>query len=317
MRKFLTISLVLFCWFLIACNPPPELNLNEYREENRFPQDFQSTGAFLVLEWNGRKPWIMASGNLVDREKGIFRTAKHFTDAFGSLGVDYCKVFFNGKVYRATLVKVPPIRDAALIKLLPPFSADDFPELLPTASETSKLGDEIYIQGFHPHTYYLREENKKDGFPDKDIRIFETYYGQITKDMSKESQVVFDNLKGKRVAPDPESIRKNRFLTDEQKVASLEFENDRYIKVLMARDHKFSFGGLSGGVASNDKGEAVGVITAQDILRFEFDEHGFFFIPGVGPAEVAEIKKQLWDTIYVTPIDSIKDLDEYIRNIRD
>lgn len=315
MRKILPL-IFLFCGLLIACNPPPELNRNEYREENRFPQDFKGTGAYLVLEWNGKSPHIMASGNLINREKGIFRTAKHFTDAFGSLGVDYCKVFFNGKVYRATLIRVPPIRDAALIKLLPPFDVDDFPELLPVASEMPKLGDKIYVQGFHPHAYSIRQANKTEGFPDKEINIFETYYGQVVKDLSKESQVVFDNLEGIRVMPNLEAILKNKLLDDEQKKAYLELENDRYIKVLTARDHKFPFGGLSGGVALNDKGEAFGVITAQDIFRFELDEHGLFSMPGGGEVSVIEIKKQFWDTIYITPLDSIKELDEYVKDIR-
>lgn len=87
------------------------------------------------------------------------------------------------------------------------------------------------------------------------------------------------------------------------------------MKVVMKRDHKFSFGGLSGGVALNDRGEVVGVITAQDIFRFELDENGFFFDPGSGKIGV-EIKKQFFDTIYVTPIDSIKDMDAYVANLK-
>ena len=297
--------------FSFACSPPSELNRNKYREENSFPQDFKSTGAYLVLEWNSKKPFIMASGSLVNREKGIFLTAKHFSDAFGLLGVDYCKVFFNGKVYKAVLVKVPPIRDAALIKLASSFSVKDFPEPLPVASENPKPGDRVYVRGFHPHAHGIREKNKEEGFPDKEISIFETYYGQVVKDLSKESQVVFDNLEGTVVKPDPGALLKNPFLTDELKKGLLEFENDKYLKVIMTRDHKFSFGGLSGGEALNEKGEVVGVITAQDIFRFEFDEHGLFFIPGVGVGAI--VKKQLFDTIYITPIESIKDLEQYIK----
>ncbi len=299
---------------LFACNAPPELNKNKYHEENIFPQDFKNTEAYLVLEWNGKKPWIMASGSLRNKEKGIFSTAKHFTDEFGRLGLDYCKVFFNGKVYKARLVQVPAIRDAALIRLIPPFSSNDFPEPLPIASESPKMGDKIYAEGFHPHTYDIRKQNKAEGFPDKEVDILETYYGQITKDLSKESQVVFDNLEGTRVKPDPKLLIQNPNLSDEQKKGMLEYENDRYIKVLTARDHRFSFGGLSGGAAVNNNNEIVGVITAQDVFRFEFDEKGFFFDPGVGL--VKEIKKQLFDTIYVTPTDSIKDLEEYAKNIK-
>ncbi|MDP3792959.1 MAG: hypothetical protein Q8Q89_04525 [bacterium] len=317
MRKFSLgfLPVLIFCAiYSSACDPPPDANRNEYREESRFPQDFKTTGAYLVLEWNGRKPWVMASGNLVDREKGIFRTAKHFTDEFGKLGLDYCKVFFNGKVYRANLVRVPPLRDAALIKIFSSFSPDDFPKLLPVAKEIPKFGDKIYIQGFHPHLYKIRKINEEEGFSDKMVPIFETYYGVVDKDLNRETQVVFDDLEGRVIRPDPESVFKNKFLTAEQKKDLLEVENDKYTKVLMKRDHKFSFGGLSGGVALNDRGEIVGVITAQNPLKFEYDKHGFFFIPGEGQVEITEIKKQLWDTIYITPINSIKDLNEYIKN---
>ena len=173
----------------------------------------------------------------------------------------------------------------------------------------------VYVQGFHPHSYVIRKENQEEGFSDREVNILGTYYGQITKNHSKESQVVFDNLAGRVVRPNPNSIRGKFFLSDEDKKAALEYENDRYLKILMVRDHKFSFGGLSGGSLLNDKQEVVGVITAQDIFRFEFDEHGLFFDPH-SRYVAAEIKKQLFDTMYITPIDSIKDLQNYIRNTR-
>ncbi|MBI2674526.1 MAG: hypothetical protein HYX22_02210 [Candidatus Yanofskybacteria bacterium] len=300
-----------------GCEPPTELNRNIYRDENFFPLpgDLKNTSAFLVLEWNGRKPWIMASGNLIDKKEGLIRTAKHFTDDFGKLGLDYCRVFLmNGKIYKATLTKVTPIRDAAIIKLIPPFSPDDFTDPLLSASEMPKFGDTVYVQGLHPHAYDIRRANKEEGFSDQVVNIFETYYGQLFKDTSQELQVVFDNLEGKRVKPDPDSIRNNPWLSVEDKKALLEFENDRYIKVLTARDHKSPFSGLSGGVALNGKGEAFGVITAQNPMRFEIDDQGLFFIPGIGPAKMGEVKKQFWDTIYITPLDSIKDLDKYPQN---
>ena len=49
-------------------------------------------------------------------------------------------------------------------------------------------------------------------------------------------------------------------------------------------------------------------IFPQDPLKFEIDNQPPFFFPGVGQVKVAEVKKQFWDTIYITPIDSIKDL---------
>lgn len=320
MEKFLAGIVAIFVAAVaFSCKPLPELGSNEYRDGSFFPlpSNLKGTGAFLVLERNGKRPEILASGNLINRENGLIRTAKHFTDAFGALGVDYCKVFLmNGKVYKAALVKVPPIRDAALIRLIPPFSVSDLPYPLPMAPEMPKPGDKVFVQGFHPHAFYLRQENREEGFPDNEIKIFETYYGQITKDRNKESQVVFDNLTGMVVKPDPETVANNPWLSDEEKKVSLKFENDKYIKVLMAKDHKFSFGGLSGGVALNENGEAFGVITAQDIFRLELDDKGFFFMPGIGPVKAVEVKKQYFDTIYITPLDSIGDLAEYAKKPR-
>lgn len=301
-------------FLIVACNPPPYRN--KYGENNFYPQDFRSDVAYLVLEWAERKPHIMASGYLADQVKGIFYTAKHFTDDFGALGPDYCKVFLNGKVYTAKLMKVSPIRDTALIRISSYFSPDELPKPSPVSPSEPKIGDSLYVQGMHPHSYQIREENESEGFPDKIIPIFETYYGQVMKDKSRESQVVFDNLEGKRVKPDPDSIRKDRWLSDEQKKILLEYENSLYIKILVVRDHKFSFGGLSGGVALNSNKEIVGAITAQNPLRFEYDEHGFFFIPGEGPVEIADIKKQLFDTIYVTPIWAVKDLQRFIEEAK-
>lgn len=309
-------SLSLLAIVLLAgCNPPAEIGRNPYWEENRYPQDFKTNVALLVIEWNGLKPHILASAHLADREKGIFYTAKHFTDAFGSLGPDYCKVFFNGKVFRARLIKVPPIRDAALIRLIQPFSMTGFLEPLLIAKDKPKLGDRIYIQGFHPHQYWIRKANEKEGFPDKVIPIIEEYYEQITRNLDKETQVVFDNLEGRVVKLDPRAVLRNPFTSDEEKEAALEYENDSYIKVRMVRDHKFSFGGLSGGAAVNEQGELIGIVTAQDIFRFEFDERGLFFDPHGNRGVIGEIN-QLFDTLYITPIDALKDLQQKVKEIK-
>jgi len=166
--------------FSFACSPPSELNRNKYREENSFPQDFKSTGAYLVLEWNSKKPFIMASGSLVNREKGIFLTAKHFSDAFGLLGVDYCKVFFNGKVYKAVLVKVPPIRDAALIKLASSFSVKDFPALV----RLVYFFGPTTIEVLRPAKLEIPVEELQDGIMDM-VEMVQSYNYHILKLMNK------------------------------------------------------------------------------------------------------------------------------------
>lgn len=307
--KILTCFLVVM--ICIGCEPPPLVQKGEY------PQDFKTNVAFLVLEWGGRKPHILASGYLADRDKGIFYTAKHFTDTFEPLGYRSCRVFFNGKIYEAELVRVPPLRDAALIKIVTSFSPSEFPELMKIVPKPPEIGDEVYIRGFHPHSFAVRGLNQLDGFPDKVVPIFENYYGQVTKDLSKESQVVFDNLKGTVAKADPESIRNNRILDKDQKRELLKYESDEYIKVSMARDHRFSFGGLSGGLAVNSRDEVIGVITAQNPVKFEFDHDGLFFDPSSNTLQVAlTVKKQIFDTIYITPIQSISDLDDYIRNLK-
>lgn len=301
--------ILIFVFIFVSCGPRPEVE-----EPASYPQNSVTDIAYLVLEKNGQ-PYIMASGSLANKEQGLFRTAKHFTDEFRPLGTDSCKVFFNGKVYTAELARVPSSRDAAVIRISSPFDPEDFPEPSPIAGKQPELGDTVRIKGAHPHAYWVREANKSEGFPDNVVEIFEKYYGVIMKDPTMETQVVLDDLGGKVVKPDPESVRKNPFFSDEMKEGMLEFENDKYMKVLMRRDHKFSFGGLSGGLAVNDRGEVIGVITAQDIYRFEFDKNGLFVDPNSGHV-AAVVEKQLFDTIYITPIDSIADIEEYMRNLK-
>ena len=307
------ILILIFCFAIVGCSPPPLIN--EYREKGTYthPQELKSTVAYLVLEKNNQ-PMIMASAFLINKEKGIFLNAKHFTDDIGSFGPDYCKIFFNGKVYRVEVERVPPRRDASLLRIISDFNSADFPEPLIVAKEMPKLGDKVYVLGFHPHVYDIREQNEKEGFADRVIPIFRTYYDVIMKDKSKETEVVFDNLEGTRVKLNPDSVLKNPYLDVDEKNALLEYARGDYIKILMARDHKFSFGGLSGGLTVNERGEVVGVITAQDPFRLEFDENGFLTLPN-GDV-VATVKQQKFDVIYVTPIDSLQDLMEYVKNSR-
>jgi len=287
---------------LVGCRFGPA---NKTETAGAYGQDFKTDVAFLVLEWNG-KPYILASGFLADRSKGVFYTAKHFTDEFAKLGTDECKLFFNGKVYTARLVRLPPLRDSAIIKIVSSFSAEELPEPRRLASEMPVMGDQIFVLGFHPHSFRIRTANQSEGFPDREVPLMKDYYKKIIKDPGRQSEVVFDNLEGKRVNPVP----LDELLAKEMR----EYENESYIKLKMVRDHKFSFGGLSGGAAVNSRGEVVGVITAQDPFRFEFDENGFMVEPD--GTIIAVIKKQFFDTLYITPIDSLRDLRVYLNKLK-
>ena len=312
MRRTLSVLLLLA---VSACNPPPVENV--YRKEGRFPGEVDVPVAFLVSEWAG-KPRIMASGWLIDGGNGALFSAKHFTDTLMNqvieLGANECKVFLGGKVYSCIVVQVPPLRDAVVLKIIGPFVQTGLPTPYKIATTKLKVGDKVFIQGFHPHSSEITKSNLTDGFEDLNVPILKTFYELREADLAKQREVVFDTLEGKRVKPDPDSVRKNPALSDEVKKEALEYENDSYIKVVMKRDHKFSFGGLSGGVALNEKGEAVGIITAQDILRFEYDEDGFFVDPFGHTIFI--VKKQLFDTIYITPIESVMDLYDYARQMK-
>ncbi len=307
--------MVLLLFVVSACNPPPVENV--YRKENRFPGGVDVPVAFLVSEWAG-KPRVMASGWLIDGGNGALFGVKHFTDTFMNrvieLGANECKMFLGVRVYTCFIDQVPPLRDAVVLKILDSFNPSELPKPYKIATTKLKIGDKVFIQGFHPHSSEITESNLTDGFKDLVVPILKTFYELREADFAKQREVVFDNLEGIRVKPDPDFVRNDPLLSDEDKNALLEYENDSYIKVVMKRDHKFSFGGLIGGVALNEKGEAVGIITAQDILRFEYDEDGFLVDP-FGHA-IFPIKKQLFNTIYITPIESIIDLYDYARQMR-
>ena len=312
MRKILSTFLLLA---VTACNPPPADNI--YRKEGRFPGGLNVPVSLIVIEWGG-KIRVMGSGWLIDGGGGAQFSAKHVTDALMNspieLGVNECKVFLGGRVYTCFVDRVPSERDAIVLKMFDHINLAELPAPYKIAATKLKVGDKVFVQGFHPHPKEIRDEDEKEGFKDFVVPILKTFYELREADPLRQTEVVFDNLEGRRVKPDLDSIRSNPLLRNEEKKALLEYENDSYIKILMARDHKFSFGGLSGGVALNEKGEAVGIITAQNPLRFEYDKDGFSIDP-FGHLTIT-IKKQLFDTIYVTPIESVKDLYDYARQIR-
>ena len=81
------------------------------QNSDRYPQSFTAKEALFIRERNC-SPHILASAFLIDRERGLFASAKHFV---GSEGDGESKIFFNGRIYDGFLVRLPPITDIAII----------------------------------------------------------------------------------------------------------------------------------------------------------------------------------------------------------
>lgn len=267
-----------------------------------YSQNMKTDVAWIVLNWNGQ-PFGYGSGFLVNKEKGIFYTNRHVRRMFDKLGKNSHKLFFNGKVYRIEAGKTFQMDDAAEVRIIDPFDPSEFPEPVLFAEEEPGAGDLIFVGGMHPHPYYIREQDKAEGFEYEIIPIFRDYFLQGTKNISKEREMVFEIIDGKVV--DTEVTVKN---IQERSGKELRFEGmiedmrniaNFYTQVRISKDHKFSFGGLSGSPAKNARGEIVGILTMQDLGRFDYDKdelqkHG------------AVVATQLFDTVYIAPIRSIE-----------
>src|SRR3989338_1832489 len=108
------LGLVLFL-LLCGCGPQPS-EPNEYRKGGFYPQDFKTPVAALVQERNGQ-PEILASAFLVERQAGLFATAKHFVE---DISGEEFKIFINGKVCLGAVVATPAISDLAIIAINEP-----------------------------------------------------------------------------------------------------------------------------------------------------------------------------------------------------
>jgi len=294
----------------VACSPPPVENI--YRKNGTFPGGLNVPVAFLVSEWGG-KARVMASGWMIEGADGFLFSAKHFTDTFMNdvieLGSKECKAFLAGRVYDCIVVRVPPLRDAVILKMV------DLPDLLKLPKPYKingnklKVGDTVFIQGFHPHPLEITKSNMAEGIEDLVIPIFKNFYQIRIADDSKRNEVVFDNLKAV-VVDLADRIKINNKEPD--LMADLKYEANTYLRLITAKNHKFSFGGLSGGVVvkinKNGETEVVGIITAEKPVRLESDKR----------EEIIDEAAQhlVVDTIYVTPIESVKDLYEYARRMR-
>lgn len=309
LKLFRLLALTVMVGVLLSGCGPSDEEKNEYRRENKYPGRIDVPVAFLASEWGGM-PRILASGWLVDKEQGMFLNAKHYTDVFMGdsieLGSGECKIFFNAKVYECYVVKVPPLRDASVLKISSPYNPADFPEPYKIAETPVKVGDTVYVQGFHPHSQKISESNTEEGFPDLIFPIRKLYYEVRMADPKKQMEIVFDSLEAKVTKIN------NHIRIDEGQLADdlLKFELNTYFEVKTVRNHKFSFGGLSGGVVvrvrKDGQKEAVGIITAEKPVRIEYDSKKRMIAPDFGNIPVA-------DTLNITPIESVKDLLDYIK----
>ncbi len=312
-RLVLFLIFVLCSSMLTSCNPPPVENL--YRKEGRFPGGLNVPVALLVAEWGG-KPRVMGSTWLIDGGRGALFTAKHVTDALMNstieLGANECKVFLSGRVYTCFVDRVPPLRDAVVLKILGPFNSAELPTPYKISTEPPKLkvGDTVFVQGFHSHLKEIRDINEKEGFRDMVVPILQTFYERRFGNECIDREIVFDSIEAR-------VIKLNiRIKIDDQEndpMGELKYSANTYFSIVTSRNHKFSFGGLSGGVVvkldKNGEPEAVGIITAEKPVEFKYDKDGRLISPCGLPPLAA-------DTLLITPIESVKELYDYARRMR-
>jgi len=303
--------LSILCLLVISCDSPKVENI--YRKGGYFPWGLSNIPiAFLVSEWGG-KPRIMASGWLIDGGNGKLFSAKHFSDAFMSniveLGTNECKAFLGKRVYACVINRVPPLRDAVILDLLGSLDLSELPKPYKLSSTKLKIGDTVFVQGFHPHPAEITKSNESDGLLDWVLPILKNYYEVREANPERMKEIVFDSLEARVVDLDVHIKIDNQ---DTDPLGELKYKVNDYIQVATVRNHKFSFGGLSGGVVVrlNSRGtpEAVGIVTAEKPERLEYDKKGKLKSK---PTQIV-----VSDTLLTTPIESVDDLYEHARQGR-
>lgn len=315
----LFLPILIPCFFiLIACRPDAGKpgQAEQGCGSRSYKQGLKTDVAWIVLEWNCQiQRGGYGSGFLVDKEKGAFYTNKHVSNMFNAFGRGSHKIFFNGKVYNAEVVQTPPLADAALIRTTDNFKPSEFPEPATVSYEKLKVNDKVWMGGFHPHPYYVRQSDEEEGYKFQIIPIYKDYYRASTRNLEKEKEVVFEKLEGKVVELDlawDEVIKRLEKRSGKKFPAGNFIEEignrtNFFIEIKTLKDHKFPFGGLSGSPARNSKGEIVGILTRQDLFRYDYDKEE------LEETGMTVIRKQLWDTIYLTPIESTKELTKFLK----
>ena len=288
-----------------GCNDPIERReLNKYKAQNRYveKQDLVTQTAFLAMEVDGKLRYDFqgnleegsyASGFLISKKKGLFKTAYHFAEHLGENGFDWCRLFINGRVYRAELYRALSNRDSAVIKIIDNFSETDFPEAPVFSSRKVKVGDKIFIEGYHPHPYYIRLKDQESGKKFQIIPLLKNYYQTVNMDKEDYTEVVYEVLEAEVMAVDKSWADLLREIKDKNSSkdnlqVTLENQIQNFFVIRTEGDHLFSFGGLSGTVIKNDRGEVVGEVTAGPALQKE--------------------ERIIWVTPIESEIDEIRDL---------
>lgn len=319
-KKSLQAFLLLMCFvFIFSCRPnKDDTNADKSLRTYPCPQGLKTDIAWIVLEWNGKPRYGgYGSGFLIDKKKGAFYTNKHVSDVFNALGKGSHKIFFNCGVYNAKIIRIAPLADAALVQITDRFNFSSFPDPAPLAKEKVKIGDRVFIGGFHPHPYAIRESNRfEEGYNELLVPIYKEYYrtkiyynGRRTSDLNDEMEVVFEKIEGKIVALNLtwEDVmkRKGKNATADSFIKSLGNKINLFYEIRLFKDHKFPFEGLSGSSVRNSRGEIVGITTRQDVDRYEYDKEE---LERKGFTDA----KQLWDTVYIIPVESVANLRQYL-----
>lgn len=315
MPRLMLVSLfVLLVSISASCKPAPVENV--YRKEGRFPDGVNAPVAPLAVEWAG-KMRTMGSAWLIEGSRGKLFTATHVVDGFFrrqvSMGGRECKIFLDGRAYDCVVDRRAPLSDAAVLRIVSQYELAELPRPYKIALEEAKVGDEVFIMGFHPHPREITEANERDGFSDRTVPIFRTFYEQRFGNRCSASEVVFDVLKAKVVGIN-EPVDFGEEERKKDPLGELKYSVNMYFSVETERNHKVSFAGLSGGMAvrldkESESWEVVGLITAENPLELEYDESGALISPCGKSGVIA-------DTLWVTPIAAVMDLVEYARQIR-
>jgi len=302
MRKLNSVILYFFCFaflfiFLLSCRGK---DVDSHTVIKTYPQNFKSDVAWIVSEWNG-KPAGYGSGLLVDKEHGAFYTNKHVSDMFNSYGKGSHKIFFNGKIYNAEVVKVPALRDAALVRISDNFDSSEFPE--PASFSAGKIvkGQTVILEGFHPHPQSIIDSNKNEGYDEILVPIWDKHYNLGTSNYDKSIEMVYEKIAGKVISVDAVAPLGVEDIVDLARELS-----NTYVMVRTLKDHKFSFGGLSGTIVRNTTGEIVGMVTIEK-ENFEPDTEEMN-----RSQDGNQYVKKVFNIIGFTPIASVANLKDYL-----
>ncbi|OGM99475.1 MAG: hypothetical protein A3B91_04165 [Candidatus Yanofskybacteria bacterium RIFCSPHIGHO2_02_FULL_41_29] len=295
------LAIVLLLVWVIGCGPKVE-KVSGCGRSNTYDQNFKSDIAWVVLEWNC-KPYGYGSGFLIDKEKGAFYTNKHVSNMFDALGKGSHKIFFNGKVYNAAIVRPHLLVDVALVKITDSFDFSEFPDTAPIADSEPITGDSVWIEGLHPHPLNVREADEADGFKFLALSVYKDHYRLSSKENEDKTEIVFEKFEALIEVADTNIKIGGQGQSMVQDIRNL---SNLYMGIRTKKDHRFPFGGLSGTVVRNSKGETVGIMTGES-TEADYDKdkvqplgNGYF------------VAERVYKMAAITPIKAVNDLKKYL-----